>query len=125
VATNLAQERANRYAAAQKALGLTLGTASTANIGTKAGDVASATDPRFKGLPDAIPAGASLVVSTDPRLTDARQPLPHAASHDLGGTDPVDIVALGGVAAPPRAILDIDHGDLIWDIDNGQQVLAY
>ena len=40
-------------------------------------------------------AHGGLVASTDPRLTDARTPTAHAASHADGGADPVSPVAIG------------------------------
>lgn len=37
---------------------------------------------------------ANLVVTTDPRLTDARTPTPHAATHATGGSDPITAAAI-------------------------------
>ena len=37
-----------------------------------------------------------LVLDDDPRLTDARIPLPHAASHYAGGDDMLDLDSIGG-----------------------------
>jgi hypothetical protein len=39
---------------------------------------------------------ANLVVTTDPRLSDARAPTAHAASHETGGGDPVAAGSLDG-----------------------------
>lgn len=37
---------------------------------------------------------ANLVVTTDPRLTDDREPLAHAASHATGGADPITATSI-------------------------------
>lgn len=45
-------------------------------------------------------AGADVALrSTDPTTTDARTPLPHAASHAAGGTDPVSPASIGAYPA--------------------------
>ncbi|KAB7850137.1 hypothetical protein [Streptomyces mobaraensis] len=56
---------------------LGLGTAATRNVGTAAGMVAA---------------------GDDPRLTDARSPTAHSATHASGGSDPLTPAAIGAVA---------------------------
>lgn len=52
----------------------------------------------------------TLVVTTDPRLSDAREPAPHAEEHEYpGGTDPITPASIGAVA---QASLS-DKGSLI------------
>lgn len=46
---------------------------------------------------DPIAAG-----DNDPRLSDARTPTAHAASHENGGSDEISIAGLSGVAADPQ-----------------------
>lgn len=52
-------------------------------------------------------AEAELLPKTDPSVTNARVPTPHAASHAAGGTDPVTPAAIGAVATQtPQALTD-------------------
>ena len=69
--------------------------------------------------------------STDPTLTDARTPLPHAAAHATAGTDPLTATAVGalpvtgGTITGPLAItghalgehLPASHGIAAWAYD--------
>ncbi|MFI5831075.1 hypothetical protein ACIA6C_28140 [Streptomyces sp. NPDC051578] len=69
--------------AARAALGL--GSAATANVGTSAGTVAA---------------------GDDSRMTNARTPLAHAASHGSGGSDPVSPAAIGAYPASAGSTLE-------------------
>lgn len=50
-------------------------------------------------LPAANISYADVVSQTDARLSDARTPLPHAATHATGGTDPVSAASIGAATA--------------------------
>lgn len=104
--------------------GVVLGNSATRNVGTAAGTVAAGdaapnahktthenggTDEiSVAGLsgvladpqPPIIGAGATQAVAgNDPRLTDARTPTAHAASHQNGGSDEINVGGLSGVLA--------------------------
>lgn len=57
---------------------------------------------------------ASLVVTSDPRLSDARTPTAHAASHAAAGSDPVNLsqAQITGLAAALAALLPLSGGTL-------------
>ena len=74
-----AAETAAEAAAATAAIAA-LGDAASLDVGTTAGTVAAGDDPRF---------------------TDARTPTAHAASHALGGSDPLRVGVLAHVAYDP------------------------
>lgn len=90
---------------------LGLGGAATLDVGQTAGTVAAGDDPRFgvggvsaQDVADAVTAHsadttnvhgvadtAALVLTGDSRLSDARTPTSHAASHAAAGSDPVTV----------------------------------
>jgi hypothetical protein len=57
---------------------------------------------------------ANLVVTTDPRLSDARTPTTHAATHGSGGSDPVTVAQsqVTGLASALAALLSLTGGTL-------------
>ncbi|QKW31419.1 collagen-like protein (plasmid) [Streptomyces seoulensis] len=83
-------------AAARTSLGL--GVAATRNVGTTTGTVAA---------------------GDDSRLTNARTPTTHAASHASGGSDPVTPTAIGALSlsAYGNAWTAADHGYISWAFD--------
>lgn len=61
---------------------------------------------------------AALVATTDPRLSDARTPTAHAASHTEGSSDPVALTQaqVTGLAAALAALLPLAGGILTGDL---------
>ena len=49
----------------------------------------------------------------DPRLSDAREPLPHAETHQDGGSDEIDVTNLSGVLANAQKVAVRDEGNLV------------
>jgi len=47
----------------------------------------------------------------DPRLSDAREPLPHAITHQDGGTDEINVTNLSGVLADTQKVEIQDEGN--------------
>jgi hypothetical protein len=61
-----------------------------------------------------IPDTGALVATTDPRLTNARTPSPHAASHGDGSSDEITVTQdqVAGLAAALAALLSLAGGTL-------------
>lgn len=80
-----------------------------------AGQIGAATPADIEAAIDALAAHASrttdahggIVAATDPRLSDARTPTAHAASHGAGGSDPITIDTTGLVPTS-RTIAGLD-----------------
>lgn len=68
------------------------------------------------------------VSATDPRLSNARMPMPHAASHHLvGGNDPIDPASIGAVSLGDQRLTDrrtpIEHASTHYK--NGPDALSW
>ena len=70
---------------------------------------------------------ASFASSTDPRLTDARTPTAHAATHASAGSDPVTLAQaqITGLATALAALLPLTGGTLTGDLTiNGHNLIV-
>lgn len=98
IGISLEQQRKNRADYILKQINLILGQAAFLDVGTVHGTVAAGDDPRFAGLPSELPTGVTFVFSNDPRFSQM-------------------------TFCPPKGVLDIDHGQLVWDVSNQTQVV--
>ncbi|MFE9525241.1 hypothetical protein [Streptomyces sp. NPDC006631] len=76
---------------------------SAASIGADAAGAATAAVSAHVGTADAhgdrADAAAKYLLKSDASVTNSRTPLPHAASHTSGGSDPISLAGIGALAA--------------------------
>jgi hypothetical protein len=100
------------------------------NIGTGAGQVAAGDDSRFPTADEKLalagttgsPDGANrFVTDSDPRMTNARTPTLHAATHAKYGVDQIEATTLAAWTAPGSGyVLSANGlGSLVWTLPTG------
>lgn len=72
----------------------------SANVGNGLQIVGDQIQPDYSTADEA----GKVVEANDPRLSDARTPLPHAPTHQDGGSDEIDVTGLSGVLADAQLV---------------------
>jgi hypothetical protein len=86
-----------------------VGAAEQANISANVGNGLQIAGDQIQPM---YGAGAGTVCQgNDPRLSDARTPLPHAATHQDGGSDEINVTNLSGVLADAQRVIVQDEGN--------------
>lgn len=92
-----------RIASSTAGAGLTFGSADDTNL-FRSGAGALRTDHALDVVGALTKAGVAVVLTNDSRLSNARTPTAHAASHAVGGSDPITAASIGALAGGGRVV---------------------